>query len=316
MKMENPLISVIVPVYKVEKYLHNSIESVIAQTYPHWELILINDGSPDGCPQICDEYATMDKRIRVIHKKNGGLSSARNAGLDIAKGDYISFLDSDDFWHMDYLKIMLNLCLEHHADIAQCALTRGSASVFPADRHKEKTNIYNNHSIFLRGAANIIVCAKLYRKQVIGDLRMPEGLINEDDFTTWKLYFKAHRIVVTTRSLYYYTVNETSIMATQGKKPNLNFIEAYKERIEFFQDNMHKDLEDCSRAHLCKSMLLSSMNSNLTEEQREIVKHTYMQNWKIIRFSPFLPFTLRALFAMHVFAPGITKTIVKKLYKA
>lgn len=309
------LISVIVPVYKVEKYLRNCINSILNQSYSNWELILVNDGSPDGSPQMCDEFAGKDNRIKVIHKENGGLSSARNAGIDMAKGEYISFLDSDDFWHEDYLKIMLNLCLEHHADIAQCALTRGSASVFPADRHKEKTDIYNNHSIFLRGAANIIVCAKLYRKEVIGELRMPEGLINEDDFTTWKLYFKAHRIVVTTRSLYYYTVNETSIMATQGKNPNLNFIEAYKERIEFFQDNMHKDLEDCSRAHLCKSMLLTSINDNLTEDQKILVQRTFRQNWSAVKSSAHVPFTLKLLFSLYSVAPVMTRSLVRKMYR-
>ncbi|MBA5247438.1 glycosyltransferase family 2 protein [Marnyiella aurantia] len=314
--MENIVISVIVPVYKVEKYLHNCIKSVLNQSHSNLELILVNDGSPDGSRQICDEFAAKDRRIKVIHKENGGLSSARNAGLEVATGEYISFLDSDDFWHEDYLKIMLNLCLEHHADIAQCALTRGSASVFPADRHKEKTHTFDNHSIFLQGAANIIVCAKLYRNHVIGDLRMPEGLINEDDFTTWKFYFKADKIAVTSRPLYYYTINDSSIMATQGKKPNLNFIEAYKERIEFFQDTMHKDLEDCSRAHLCKSMLLSSINSNLTEDQKFTVQQTFTANWNKVKASPYVPLNLKVLFSMYSVTPDITRSLVKKLYKA
>ena len=102
----HPFVTVIIPVYKVEKYLHNCVESVINQSYPHWELILVDDGSPDRCGSICDEYAAKDSRIHVIHKENGGTSSARNAALDVAVGEYVAFLDSDDFWHKDYLKIL------------------------------------------------------------------------------------------------------------------------------------------------------------------------------------------------------------------
>ena len=102
-----PLISIIVPVYKVEQYLHNCLNSVLAQSYTNWELILVDDGSPDSCGTICDEYTQKDNRIKVIHKENGGLSSARNAGLGVMTGEFVSFLDSDDFWLSDYLKILM-----------------------------------------------------------------------------------------------------------------------------------------------------------------------------------------------------------------
>ena len=316
LNMENPLISVIVPVYKVEKYLHNCINSILNQSYSNWELILVNDGSPDRCPQICDEFATQDKRIRVIHKENGGVSSARNAALDICKGEYISFLDSDDFWHHNYLSNLLTLALVHSADIVQCGLIRGTGLTFPPLADKNIVEILDNHSVFIKGYAKIIVCAKLYRRSVLEGLRMPQGKFFEDDFTTWKWYYNSKKIVATSEKLYYYTDNQQSTMANHSATPRLDFIEAYDERIAFFQKEGHKDLEDCSRAHLCKSMLLNSMNVHLSDVQKKTVTDTFMQNWKIIRFSPFLPFTLRALFAVHVFAPGISKTIVKKLYKA
>lgn len=113
--MGNPLISVIVPVYKVEQYLHTCIESVLNQTYSNWELILVDDGSPDNCPQICDEYAAKDQRIKVIHKKNGGSSDARNFGINAATGSYLLFLDSDDYWNdSSFLKGLSEVCLHQH----------------------------------------------------------------------------------------------------------------------------------------------------------------------------------------------------------
>lgn len=314
--MENPLISVIVPVYKVEKYLHNCINSILNQSYSNWELILVNDGSPDTSPKICEDFAAKDSRIKVVHKVNGGLSSARNAGLDIANGDYISFLDSDDFWHKDYLQIMLDLCFRNDADIAQCGLMRGSETVFPVISNIPIVKCFDNHTIFLDGKAKIIVCAKLYKREVVGELRMPLGVINEDDYTTWKFYFRARKTAVTSQQLYYYTVNESSIMATQNKLPDLNFLEAYRERIQFFVDNSHKDLEDSSRAHLCKSMILSSLNTNLTAEQKNTVQQTFSDNWKTIKSSAYVPVTLKVLFSIYSITPQLARSLVKKMYKA
>ena len=124
-------VSIIVPCYKVEKFLRTCIESVLQQSYNKWELILVNDGSPDHSGKICDEYERIDNRIKVVHKKNGGLSSARNAGLDIMTGEYVTFLDGDDFWHKNYLQYLMTLLKKDCADIVQCSFVRGIDSVFP-----------------------------------------------------------------------------------------------------------------------------------------------------------------------------------------
>src|SRR5690348_8514297 len=116
----NPKISIIVPIYDVQKYLFKCIDSILAQTFTDYELILVNDGSPDSCGEICNEFAKKDKRIKVIHKKNGGLSSARNAGLEIAKGEYIGFIDSDDFIHNKMYEILYQNALFHSSDIIIC----------------------------------------------------------------------------------------------------------------------------------------------------------------------------------------------------
>ncbi len=307
----NPLISIIVPVYKVEQYLHTCVDSVLMQTYTNWELILVDDGSPDNCPTICDKYAAQDNRIKVIHKENGGLSSARNSGLNISTGDYISFLDSDDFWHKDYLAILLNICIKYDADIAQCNFIRGTEILFPVIEKKNKLKIFDNHSIFLKGYAKIIVCAKLYKRQLFDGIRMPEGKINEDDYTTWKLYFKAKKILVTDQALYYYTVNKNSIMANQLKKPRLDFVEAYEERIDFFKRKGENDLEDFSRGHLCKAMLLLSANPMLLPEQRGVVDATFQSNWKLIKCSGSVAIYLRFLFIMFRYFPKLTLGLLK-----
>ncbi len=223
-----PLISIIVPVYKVEQYLDNCIQSVLAQSYPNWELFLIDDGSPDKCGEMCEEYAKHDKRIIVIHQNNSGQSSARNRALDYPpSGEYVTFLDSDDFWHTDYLKDMSDLAVKHNADIVQCGFVKGFNNVFPKFTGKNSVDICNNHSVFLTEKANIVMWGKLFRLSLFDGIRMPVGLYNEDDWTMWKIYYQARKILITSDKLYYYTVNPASTMARLRRKPDLRYIDAY-----------------------------------------------------------------------------------------
>lgn len=175
--MNNELISVIIPVYKVEKYLDECIQSVINQTYKNLEIILVDDGSPDNCGKICDEYAKKDNRIKVIHKENGGLSSARNAGLDIARGEYISFIDSDDYVSKDFIK---NMSIQMaNADLIIC----GMKNVYKEDEkcdEKENVVIKNETLTFIEANQKLIkpkneiyvtACNKLYRRELFDNLR-------------------------------------------------------------------------------------------------------------------------------------------------
>lgn len=310
--MSNPLISVIVPVYKVEKYLPNCIESVQRQSYFKWELILVDDGSPDGCPRICDEYASHDDRIKVIHKENGGLSSARNAGLEIFKGDYITFLDSDDFWHQDFLETLMAICVDNNADIAQCGFVRGEESIFPSNTISPNIKVYDNHTIFTKCATKIVVWAKLYKRYILEGVNMPEGLINEDDWTTWKLYYKAKKIAVTNIPLYYYTVNPASIMGQSKRKPDFSYLDAYKERIGFFVDKKEEDMEHCSRMQLCKAMVLSYGNPYLSQEERQMVKTRFEESYQIISRSKFLPKSIMLVFWMFHHFPKLASKLAEK----
>ena len=306
---KTPLVSIIVPCYKVEAFLRTCIESIIYQTYTNWELILVDDGSPDSSGQICDNYALTDSRIKVIHKDNGGLSSARNAGLDIVRGAYVTFLDSDDFWHLDYLKVLIELATQNNADIVQCDYVRGVDKVFPKSRRTNKVTVFDNHSIFTKRADRIVMWGKIYKSELFDDIRMPVGLIHEDDWTTWKLYYKANNIVITSLPLYYYTINANSIMETSKKAPDFSYFGAYVERIAFFVNKKEFDLEVVSRMQWGKSLLLLYTNKMLTNEQKRMVKEKFDENWTCINHSFIVPLKLKALFYCFYKFPFISTAI-------
>ena len=299
--VRQPLITVIVPVYKVEKYIRNCIMSVQNQTLNNWELILVDDGSPDKCGEICDEYSSHDHRIKVIHKENGGQAQARNRGLDVCRGEYVTFLDGDDFLHPDCLNYLAGLAKDYEADIVQCDFTRGTETTFPEMNRNVKVETMDNHSIFLQGRANVIVWGKLYKREIVDAYRIREGRSFEDDYTTWKWYYAAKKIVVCNKALYYYSENPTSTMAQHQKKPNFDFFGAYDERINFFKITKEKDLEHCSRLQLCKALVLSYRHPQLTKEERQKEKQMFDENWKELHHSPYIGRVYKMLFIMFDF---------------
>jgi len=238
------LISIIVPIYNVEDYLVDCLENIVNQTYKNLEIILVDDGSPDNCGNICDEYAKKDNRIKVIHKENGGLSSARNVGLDIATGEYISFIDSDDFVSKDFIEKLYNLCKKNGAEIAECNFLKFVDKIEKSNINPKiesyssiemQKRIYSNEYI-----RTIVVWNKLYKKCIYETLRFPIGKINEDEFTTYKAFGNtSEKIVITNEVLYYYRYNENSIMGRKFNEKRLDVLEAYEERKEYFRE---KDL--------------------------------------------------------------------------
>lgn len=303
--MTKPLITIIVPVYKVENYIHTCVESIINQSYTNWELILVNDGSPDKCPLICDEYAKHDKRVSVIHLENGGQSRARNRALDIpSNSEYITFLDSDDFWHKDYLEIMLGLCVEHNADMSQCSFIRGTGFDFPHINVMPQIEVMDNHSIFLSGRSNVLVWGKMYKRKLFDNIRMPEGLYNEDDWVAWKLYYKANRIVVSSDMLYYYRVNQASTMNRIVQQARLDFVGGYHERIAFFENTGEMDLRDVSIKQYCKSILMYYGIDNQKKADRDVLWSDFRKYWPLIKGSQYVSFYYQVLFAFFRCAPG------------
>lgn len=222
---EHSLISVIVPIYKVQDYLDECIESIINQTYSNIEVILVDDGSPDRCPQMCDEWAKRDSRIRVVHKKNGGLSSARNAGLDVAKGEYISFVDSDDFICKDALDNLYNKIKgDKSIGITSGLIYRyqdGSISIFKDQWFCSKDMEISASEFLLETMSqktSYTVWNKLYRRDVIGNTRFREGRNNEDTLFMYDLGKNIVNLnvcmVEIPHYVYYYRYREDSICTT------------------------------------------------------------------------------------------------------
>lgn len=233
------LISVIVPVYKVEAYLDKCITSITAQTHKNLEIILVDDGSPDNCPQMCDKWAAKDTRIRVVHKINGGLSDARNAGIDVAVGDYIAFVDSDDWLEPEMYGIMLAALKAEHADISACNIL----SCFPERRVAWGCQEYTTGdsekilSLLYRDTAYpVSAWNKIYRRELWNDLRFPKGKICEDAFTTYQLVDKASKIVQIPEALYCYRIREDSIMTSAFSHKRMDEEEAWRRNYEFVKD--------------------------------------------------------------------------------
>lgn len=235
-------ISIIIPIYNVEEYLPHCIDSVLHQTYPHLEILLIDDGSPDRCGEICDEYARRDSRIVTIHQSNGGLSDARNTGIKSASGKYLTFLDSDDWLDPRYIETLYELILKSGSEIAICNFMRTSDEHATSDSAQgeihEYTNIealnqiYDQFSVQMR-----IACGKLYAKSLFTEIRFPVGRVHEDEFTTYRLIYKANKIILTSAELLYYRQRNDSIMSSRfSPKNTLDAIDAYRERAEFFKN--------------------------------------------------------------------------------
>ena len=211
LNLSKPLISVIVPVYKVEAYLEQCIESIVHQTYTNLEIILVDDGSPDRCPQIIDEWAGRDSRIIPIHKENGGQSSARNMGLDIATGEYITFVDSDDMLETDGIQILYKGITEYNAEISSGGLKqiRDGEYLFSKYLFKDKPEYFclsAREAVGYFIKKNIAVMAKLYKAEILADARFPEGRKAEEDHFMFGFIPKVNKVCICNRDVYDYTV--------------------------------------------------------------------------------------------------------------
>ena len=245
-----PLISVIVPVYKVEKYLGRCVESLLSQTYENTEIILVDDGSPDNCPALCDAYADKYEKIRVIHQENKGLSGARNTGIDHAKGEYLAFVDSDDKWSPYFLESLYKALKEHDADISQCRWEyMHGDEIKEAYNPDAKCECFTGREMLSNlyiqtGAYYVVAWNKLYKKELFEEIRYPEGRIHEDEATTYKLFDKAEKCVFVDNALYGYFVGSggTSITRNGFNLKKLDWRTANKERVQYFLDKDYKEL--------------------------------------------------------------------------
>lgn len=215
--MEIPIVSVIIPVYKVEPYLHRCVDSILVQTYTNLEIFLVDDGSPDNCGMICDEYAQKDKRIKVIHKKNGGLSDARNVAIDIATGEYITFVDSDDYVDTGYVDYLYQLVLQNQCQVAIVQPCSFYENTKPnKKRITERIEVFSSMEaikmMFYQKQIETSAWGKLYHKSLFETgIRYPKGLLFEDNPVTFRLLYQSNQVVVSNKQLYFYLIRPDSI---------------------------------------------------------------------------------------------------------
>lgn len=306
-----PLVSIIVPVYKVEHYIANCIESIIKQTYKNWELLLIDDGSPDNSGTICDSYSNQDDRIHVIHKENGGQSSARNVGLDIMKGSFVTFLDSDDYWHECYLSHLMELLFQYNADVVHCNCIWGNSAVFPEIKKPEEILIVSGKEALYKDISDVLLWAKIYKSSLWENIRMPLGVHNEDDCTTWKICYKANRYVYTSKQLVYHTINNDGLTSQGTRKLDLSYYQSYEEKRNLFRKENEIELLRWTLFKWQKSILLGYGNAGATAEQRAYLKEKFDSISEEIKTLPRISCKWRAVFkAFDLFPFFVSKITI------
>ncbi len=234
-------ISVIVPVYKVEAFLCRCVDSILVQN-ADFELILVDDGSPDGCGAICDDYAARDSRVQVIHQKNGGLSAARNAGIDwvFANSDsqWLAFVDSDDWVHPDYLETLWKAAQETGCKLSACGFFRTAGEAFPVGEGEPLSVLLAGEYYCgsAHGGLTAVAWNKLYHRSLFESLRYPVGKLHEDEFTTYRAVYQAGSVAVTERPLYAYYQNPNGIMGAKWNPRRMHVLEAFAQQMAWAQE--------------------------------------------------------------------------------
>jgi glycosyltransferase involved in cell wall biosynthesis len=273
-----PLISVIVPVYNVEPYLRKCLDSIINQTYKNLEIILVDDGSPDNCGQICDEYAKKDDRIKVIHKENGGISSVRNAGLDVANGEYISFVDSDDYIAENMYDGLINIAEKERADIVTCAhyIVSSEGTKTLQANNIDNFTIDEIRYLVLMDKYPSCVWGKLYKAGLFKNLRFCIGIYSEDIFIMPTLFFNAKKATSTKKPYYYYNTNQGSIMSSFNAKHKYGFFMAWAEHervAALFCKKAYKWSQFRAIRSAIGALMINTYRPNLTQKEIENCKN-------------------------------------------
>lgn len=297
-----PEISIIVPVYNVEQYLERCIESILAQTFTDFELILVNDGSTDGSLSICNKYLKIDKRIKVLSQENKGLSSARNMGIANSKGKYIAFVDSDDFINEFMYEVLYSNLKKYNADIAICGFEKiyddnilkrkkmKNIKISEFSSYDALKSLYENKSLEF-----IVAWNKLYRKNIFEEINYPIGKIHEDEFIAHKIYDKCNKVIYIDEQLYYYYQRSNSIMKSDFTLKRFDAVYAYKNRMEFFREKNYLELLNKAEYFFiqyffmfyfkCKNTLnvnkntLKQLKRTFTSELKNILRNP-KYNWK------------------------------------
>ncbi|MBQ3277513.1 MAG: glycosyltransferase [Oscillospiraceae bacterium] len=285
MKTKNKVkISIIVPVFRTEAFLRRCVDSILSQTFRDWELLLIDDGSDDGAPAICDEYTTADSRIRVIHKPNGGLSSARNTGLDDARGEYVTFIDSDDFVAPEFLETLLMLAESYGADVSRVDYREVySRTPKPDERHPEELVFTGSQVEKAFLYLNVdSVCVSLYKREMLGDLRFPLGKTSEDIPFNFTVFRKAKKVVYLPRVLYYYYHNPNSISNGSLDQNKLNYLFFREEIYRYYEGTDDKALSGKAEALYARAAMGLQARMALFGISPELEESKCLQRFKSV----------------------------------
>lgn len=288
-----PLISVIIPVYKAEKYIEKCVKSVINQTYRNLEIILVDDGSPDKSGEVCDKLAVEDERVIVLHKKNGGAATARNAALDRMSGQYVAFVDADDYMENNYLETLYQILREHDAQVSICSfyvVDENGNPVVIDSLHKEdynkktqaETQIFSGDDIILQDLQghweHVAPWGKLYDAALFEKVRFPEWFAHEDEPVFIRIFEQVSRVAATNVKLYYYVQHAGSLMNTAySEKDRLTLLQMWRERIAYYGDSVEKHkklLNPVRQAYVAWGILYLSLHAGQMDaaQQKEIKK--------------------------------------------
>lgn len=297
------LISVIIPVYNVENYIRYCLDSVIKQTYKNLEIIIVDDGTKDSSGKIADEYASKDSRIKVIHKENEGVSKARNVALDIAKGKYIAFLDSDDVISLNFYQYLYNLIKQDDYDIAECEFLRIlSSEISSVEKILENENKDKNVKIKIETSQNtlydfygryekpyinkVVVWNKLYKRKIFDNIRYPEGQLFEDEAIMFKILSKINKMISSSKKMYGYIQSNNSAMRkeTVNQKQIEDNLRAYESAVNFFKDDvfiqskcMRRYLENCLELYM---KIERGNDDNLKQSKYEFIYKAFKEKYK------------------------------------
>lgn len=304
-----PLISVIIPIYKAERYLEKCVRQVMSQTYQNLEIILVDDGSPDKCGAICDELSLTDSRIHVIHKENGGAATARNAGLDVMKGQYVAFVDADDYMEDNYIEVLYRTLSENDAQVSICSFKtidedgnavvidslhdEGASGVLEDSKKDAIVDIFSGNEIILQDLQghweHVAPWGKLYQADLFTGVRYPKWPAYEDEHVFIHVFDKVEKAAASKEKLYYYVQHAGSLMNTAySEKQRSTTMKMWKERIEYYNDNTkrHKELQNCVlQAFVAWNVWFLSLYAHeMTKEQKgELKKEIRTYFWCLFK---------------------------------
>lgn len=293
--MSKPLISIVVPVYNVERYLKKCIESLLNQSYKEIEIILVDDGSLDNSSKICDEFSNNDKRVKVIHKENGGLSDARNVGIESARGQYITFVDSDDFVAYDYIEYLYNMLDKYKSDMSICNLARINENQLIRNDNNGKIYLKNVEQTFemllYADVVDVSACGKLFKTKVFEDIKFPIGKAYEDTAIMYKLISKCEKISIGTLKKYFYIRRKGSISNQKFNQKEFDYLHFTDEMLKYLYINYSSLFEGIKRYYFYSRIRLlrilcedSNKNIEFTEKivnEINLVSKDIMKNRKV-----------------------------------